>query len=122
MTHVAHTLAHPLPVNKSQLQIRWRIIQTVRLNKIQHATHVQQGSCRNIDLRGVAGGAQRSGDWAQMRIGLSSAAWFASSEQHESAEFHGCSNEIGAWDVDTIELKNKWGGDQQLCVADAYLA
>lgn len=62
--------------------------------------------------------AERSGDWAHLTIPLINANWFAQWTNDASAVFNGCGGAISAWDVDTLELTNKWGGNQALCISD----
>lgn len=76
-----------------------------------------QGTCRTIDLRGITG-ATRNGDWAEVTVPLINLAWWQSMWSWNDNPFSGCGGAIGAWDVDTIWFKNKWGGQQSLCLAN----
>jgi hypothetical protein len=82
------------------------------------AVHPLQGTCRTVNLRSIQD-TTRNGDWAQLSIPLVSLSWQSSwwSSDTDSL-FSGCSSSIGAWDVDQIEFKNKWGGRQALCLSN----
>jgi hypothetical protein len=43
--------------------------------------------------------------------------WFSASTW-KARDFSGCSGSITAWDVDQLDFKNKWGGQQSLCLAN----
>jgi hypothetical protein len=76
-----------------------------------------QGACRTVNLRSVD--ASRNGDWAQLTVPLINMNWWSSwFKSGDLPDFSGCSNSIGAWDVDTIQFQNKWGDKQALCLAN----
>jgi hypothetical protein len=80
---------------------------------------VPQGTCRAINIRGVAG-TTRDGDWAKVSMPLIQFSWWQRSNPvGDELIFVGCHRDgIGAWDIDQIVFKNNWGGQQALCLAN----
>ncbi|KAF8069379.1 EXPA2 [Scenedesmus sp. PABB004] len=107
------------------LQGKRRLVLTVKLDGSGQVPDVtlalastRKGQCRGVDLRSLGG--QRSGGWAALSVPLNNFAWWAGGWQSDGADFGGCGGGggIGGWDVDEVRLRNKWGGDQALCLAD----
>lgn len=70
-------------------------------------------------MRSLGGqGQSKDGGWRSVSLPLINLAWSTSSWRSNLADFNGCSSSIGAWDVDQLEFKNKWGGEQPLCLAN----
>jgi hypothetical protein len=78
-----------------------------------------QGACRELSLQSTSY-AERKGDWLRFVVPLNAFDWRAPSWDSNRA-FGGCSDQLGAWDVSNIQLKNGRSWDQSICLADVSI-
>jgi hypothetical protein len=72
-----------------------------------------QGDCRTLDLQQIQ--PNWNSEWVTYTIQLGSFSW-DQGWQSSPVDFKGCSSSIGLWDVNQVQIKNKWGGSQNLCI------